>query len=115
VLLRLLSYPCIEAMGVEVDNTFSGTESVIINCASIALMSWGLRRKDKDILYTAVLVAAVGGLKVFIWDLQGTTGIPLVLAVFSFGLAAAVGSIVARKWQAATAPVDSQSEVSESP
>ncbi|MHC5063796.1 MAG: DUF2339 domain-containing protein [Planctomycetota bacterium] len=112
LLLRLLSYAGIEAVGVDVDNTFRCSQSVIINVASIVLMWWALRERDKDILATAVLVAAVGGLKVFISDLQDASGIPLVAAVFSFGLAAAYGSVVVKKWQAATVaskPTDPES------
>ena len=109
LLLRLLAYPGIEAAGVDLENTFRCTQSVIINGASIALMWWGLRARDKDILGTAVAVAAIGGLRVFVSDLQNSSGIPLVIAVFSFGLAAAFGSVVLGKWQAATvdsAPTD---------
>jgi len=103
LLLRLLSYAGLDALGMEIDNAFRGTQSVIINTASIALMVWGLKARDKHLLATAVLVAVVGGLKVLGSDLQNTDGVPLVLAVFSFGMAAAIGSVVLGKWQSLTA------------
>ena len=70
-----------------------------INLASIGLMLWATRTRDRYVLTTAVPVAIVGGLKVIAYDLRTISGVPLVLAVFSFGLAAAVGSIVLGKWQ----------------
>jgi len=47
----------------------------------------------------AILVTVVGATKVFLYDLLGTHGLPLVFSVFSFGMAAAVESLALGKWQ----------------
>jgi len=46
----------------------------------------------------AILVIALGAVK-SASDLLGTKGVPLVLSVFSFGLAAATQSITLSRWQ----------------
>ena len=46
----------------------------------------------------AILVIAVGAAKTA-FDLLGTKGVPLVLSVLSFGLAAATQSITLSRWQ----------------
>ena len=48
----------------------------------------------------AILVIAVGAVK-STSDLLVTKGVPLVLSVFSFGLAAATQSITLSRWQKA--------------
>lgn len=96
--LRLLAHEAVQAIGAEVDNTFLCTQSMVINCASIVLMLWGIRTRNGELLATAVLVATFGGLKVVASDLLNAHGVPLVLSVASFGAAAAVGSIVLGKW-----------------
>jgi hypothetical protein len=73
---------------------------VILNLGSIGLMYWGLRGRDPQVLATAALVAVAGGLKVVGSDLLTASGVPLVVAVFSFGVAAAVGSLVLGRMQA---------------
>jgi hypothetical protein len=47
----------------------------------------------------AILVTLIGAIKVFLYDLIGIHGLPLVFSVFSFGMAAAVESLALGKWQ----------------
>jgi hypothetical protein len=101
--LRVLAHAGLAALPVNVDNAFQGTQSVIINLMAIGLMVLGLVKRDKELLGTAVLVAVIGGLRVFASDLFSAHGVPLVLSVFSFGMAAAVGSVVLGKWQRSAA------------
>ncbi len=78
---------------------FRCTQSVFINVAAIALVLFAYLRQDREIRNVAILVTLVGAAKVFLFDLTGTQGLPLVFSVFSFGVAAAVESVALGKWQ----------------
>lgn len=80
-------------------DAFSCSQSVFINGAAIALMLFAFLKKNKEIRNVAILVLVVGGIKVLLYDLTGTHGLPLVFSVFSFGLAAAAQSLALGKWQ----------------
>ncbi|HEY5973945.1 MAG TPA: hypothetical protein VIU41_04325, partial [Geobacteraceae bacterium] len=80
-------------------NSFRGAQTVIINAAAICLMFFAYFRKNKEVRNVAILVTLIGGSKVFLSDLLGTNGLPRVLSVFSFGLAAALESLVLGRWQ----------------
>jgi hypothetical protein len=79
-------------------DAFRCSQSVVINCAAIALILFAFLKRNKEIRNVAVLVMVVGGIKVLLYDLMGTHGMPLVLSVFSFGMAAAVESVALGKW-----------------
>jgi hypothetical protein len=80
-------------------DAFRCGQSVLINAAAIALILFAYLRRDKEIRNVAILVTVVGATKVFLYDLIGTHGLPLVFSVFSFGMAAAVESLALGKWQ----------------
>jgi hypothetical protein len=113
-MLRIALFQAIPMLPAEMQkDAFRCSQSVLINCAAIALILFAFLRKNKEIRNVAILVMVIGGIKVFLYDLMGTHGLPLVLSVFSFGMAAAVESIALGKWQ--KQPVDqAQSEPVES-
>ncbi len=80
-------------------DAFVCAQSVLINGSAIGLILFAFLKKNKEIRNVAILVMVIGGIKVFMSDLMGTHGLPLVFSVFSFGLAAAVESIALGKWQ----------------
>jgi len=80
-------------------DVFRCGQSVLINVAVITLVVLAYLKKDKEIRNVAILVTVVGAVKVFLYDLLGTHGLPLVFSVFSFGMAAAVESLALGKWQ----------------
>lgn len=80
-------------------DTFRSGQSVLINVAAIALIVLAYLRQNKEIRNVAIFVTVVGGIKVFLYDLLGIHGLPLVFSVFSFGMAAAIESIALGKWQ----------------
>lgn len=80
-------------------DAFRCGQSVLINSAAIVLIALAYFRQNREIRNVAVLVTLVGAIKVFLYDLLGTHGLPLVFSVFSFGVAAAVESIALGKWQ----------------
>jgi hypothetical protein len=79
-------------------DAFRCGQSVVINVAAMILILFAYLKKDKEIRNVAILVTVVGAIKVFLYDLLGTHGLPLVFSVFSFGVAAAVESIALGKW-----------------
>ncbi|MCF6290778.1 MAG: hypothetical protein L3J03_07275 [Desulfobacterales bacterium] len=87
------------ATGVESDGVFTGGQTVLINLSAIVLMLTAVRRKSIEILLVGVAVALLGGGKVFLYDIFKIKGLPLVLGVFTFGVVAAVGSMVSGRWQ----------------
>jgi hypothetical protein len=74
-------------------------QSVFINLGAVLLMLIGLRGRNIEIATVAGLVVLIGAVKVFILDLFGINGVSLVVSVFSFGIVAAVASVVMGKWQ----------------
>ncbi|MEI7815824.1 MAG: hypothetical protein WCI45_01415 [Desulfuromonadales bacterium] len=80
-------------------DAFRSSQSVLINTAAIALILFAFLKQNKEIRNVAILVMVLGGIKVFLYDLMGIHGLPLVFSVLSFGLAAAAESIALGKWQ----------------
>jgi uncharacterized membrane protein len=61
-----------------------------------------MRLRNSEIRNMAILVTIIGAVKVFLFDLMSAKGMPLVLSVLSFGIAAAVESIILGRWQRLT-------------
>jgi hypothetical protein len=80
-------------------DAFRCSQSVLINCAAAGIIIFAYLRRNGEIRNVAVLVTLIGGVKVFLYDLLGTHGLPLVFSVLSFGLVAAVESVALGKWQ----------------
>ena len=87
-------------VGIEASpDALSSSRSLLINLGAITLMLDGLRRKNSDLIIAAVVVTFLGAIKVFGHDLFNDHGLARVISIFSFGLVAAVGSVVMSKWQ----------------
>lgn len=100
--LRVGIFQALLAFHVASPGAFGCYQSVLINISAIVLMALALWRDNKELRNIAILVTLIGGGKVFFGDLLGAKGVPLVLSVFSFGLAAAVDSVVLGRWQKAS-------------
>lgn len=96
--LRVVVYPWLARLPGDATATFAAAQSVIVNAMAIVLMVVGLRGRRRAVLRCAFVVAAIGGGKVFASDFLTLRGVPLVVAVFSFGVVAAVGSVVQSRW-----------------
>jgi hypothetical protein len=97
-LLRVIAWWIILPAGPGGPEAFQCTQTVIINLAALGLGVYAFRARNREIRNVAILVIAVGAVKATS-DLLGTKGVPLVLSVFSFGLAAATQSITLSRWQ----------------
>ncbi|GBE15233.1 MAG TPA: hypothetical protein ENH32_06115 [Proteobacteria bacterium] len=79
-------------------DAFRCAQSIIINIGAALLFLKAYRRGSVEIRNVAAGVTVIGAVKVFVVDLLATRGIPLVLGVLSFVLAAAIGSAVLSRW-----------------
>lgn len=73
-------------------------DSIVINAAAAGIMLLAFYRGNKELRNVAILVTLVGAVKVFLYDLLGTHGFPLVASIFTFGLAAAIESVALGRW-----------------
>lgn len=98
-MMRVGIYQVVHLLPGEVHrDTFRCAQSVLINSSATALVIFAYLRRNREIRNVAILVTLMGAIQVFLYDLLGTHGLPLVFSVFSFGMAAAVESVVLGKW-----------------
>jgi hypothetical protein len=73
-------------------------DSILINASATAIMLFAFFRGNKELRNVAILVTLIGAVKVFLYDLLGAHGFPLVASIFTFGLAAALESVALGRW-----------------
>ena len=83
----------------EAASLFRCSQSVLINIAAGALALFALARRNRELRNIAVLITLFGAVRVFLYDMFGTHGFPLVASVFSFGIAVALESVALSRWQ----------------
>ncbi len=98
-MLRTVIYQFLLPLHPDMPAIFRCAQTVLINAAAIALMLFAYLRRNREVRNVAVLVTIAGAIKVFLYDLLGTHGAPLVASVFSFGTAAAIESVLLGRWQ----------------
>ena len=98
-LLRLGLFQVLARTTTDFEFVFRGGQTVFINIGAVYLLLFASRRKNREILTVAIVIAILGMLKSFVFDLFGIKGIPLVCSIFSSGVVAAVGSVVSSRWQ----------------
>ncbi|MFV2082786.1 MAG: hypothetical protein ACC669_13130, partial [bacterium] len=98
ILLRTGIYGILLGMRGDLANAFICAQSIIINLGAVALILMAYFRKDYEVRAVAIMVTVLGALKVFLVDLFRAQGVPLVLSVLSFGVAAALVSVVLGRW-----------------
>lgn len=98
-MLRIPVYYLLAMLPGDINLSYHCAQSIIINLAASGLILFAIRRHNREIRNVAILVTIVGAVNVFFYDLLRTHGIPLVLSVFTFGLAAALESISLGRWQ----------------
>ena len=97
--LRFGAYGLLNGSMKDIANAFMCAQSIIVNFLIIVLMLVGLKVRKKEIMVIAGSIVLIAAVKVFLLDLFKANGLPLVLSVFSFGVVAAVSSVVMRKWK----------------
>lgn len=97
-LVRTGAFVALSSGMADVSNAFGGAQSVIITVAAMALFALASSRRSTELRSVAILVTLVGAAKVFFYDLVALQGVARVVSVFSFGLLAAVASLVLGRW-----------------
>lgn len=90
------------ALGSTAAPAFHSAQTVIITTAAAGLMVVAFVRRNKELRNVAIVITLVALVKVFFHDLMLMRGMPLVIGIFSFGIAAAVQSVVLGRWQSRT-------------
>jgi hypothetical protein len=96
---RPMLYAVLALSPFEVMNSFHCSQSVLINAAALGLAVFAVLRHDRVVLVMAFVIAGIGALKVFAFDMTHCQGLPLVASVSFFGLTAALGSVIWQRWQ----------------
>jgi len=78
---------------------YAAIQSVSINGAAAVIMLLALFWRNKELRNVSILVTVLGGAKVFIGDMFSISGLPLLISVFSFGVAAAIESLALGRLQ----------------
>jgi len=96
--LRVVIFIALDVFGIDHPGAFSCYQSVLVNLSAIGLMLAGFLRRSKELRSVAILLTLIGAGKVLFGDMISARGLPLVISVFSFGLAAAVESLLLGRW-----------------
>lgn len=113
-MLRIVTHQfLVLALSVDaVPNAFRSSQSVIINVSAAILMLFALAHRKKEVRNVAVLVTVIGAIKVFLYDLiGGMHGLPIVISVFSFGLATALESFGLSRWHRYVPPTPEETAI----
>lgn len=100
-MLRIVTYLVLSFLlsSHSVTDAFYSAQSVIINVSAAVLMLFALAHRKKEVRNVAILVTLIGAIKVFLYDMiGGMHGLPIVVSVFSFGLATALESFGLTRW-----------------
>jgi hypothetical protein len=103
-LMRTGVFVLLSANMADAGNAFGGAQSVIITFAAMTLFALAARHRSTELRGVAILVSLVGAVKIFTYDLVALEGVARVASVFSFGLLAAVASVVLGRWQRRVSP-----------
>ena len=99
---RSLLFYLLSVSPLDVDITFQCSQSMLINGSALCASVIGLIRRDRHLILAALILAGIGATKLFGFDLVHCQGLPLVINVTLFGITAATGSIVWKRWQRLT-------------
>lgn len=110
IFLRTGAYQLLLQMPGEIENSFRGTQSTILNVAIAALILLAYFRRNAELRNIAIFLTLVAAIKVFLFDLMGTSGLPLVASVFTFGLAIAIESVALGRWPRQVAATETVTE-----
>lgn len=96
--LRMGLYQGLVALHLGSPASFSSGQSVLINLAAVFLFLAALRRRNRELRNVAILVTLAATGKAAL-DLLSLKGVPLLASLFTFGLVAAIASLVLGRWK----------------
>jgi hypothetical protein len=99
--MRVGIYQTLDYLHTATHSAFGGAQSVLINVTAAVLLWLSLMRRNKELRNVAVVITVIGAGKVFLMDMVQLKGMPLMISVFTFGLVAALASLVLGRWSRA--------------
>lgn len=96
---RQMLFLALTQLHIPLENTFPCYQTVLINLGAVLIAYIGLKAQKREWHRLGILVAVVGVIKVFLFDLPNYSGFPVVLSVASLGVTAAAGSFILTRWQ----------------
>jgi len=100
--LRIGLFQGLQSMHMVSPRAFDSGQSLLVSLAAMVLLIVGLRQRSKELRNVGILVTVVAAGKVFL-DMFALKGVPLLVSILSFGVAAAVASYVLGRWGKVTA------------
>lgn len=107
--LRMGLYQGLHAFHLATPRAFDSGQSLLINLAAVVLLIVSLRRRSKELRNVGVLITVAAAAKVVL-DVVNLKGVALLVSIFSFGVAAAVASVVLGRWGKVAAVDETGSE-----
>lgn len=105
--LRMGLYQSLAALHLATPRAFGAGQSLLINLAAGVLLVVSLRQRSKELRNVGILVTIVAAGKVFL-DVVGLKGLSLLVSIFSFGVVAAIASVVLGRWGKVTAAAEAE-------
>ncbi len=96
--MRVGIYQTLDFLHSATHSAFGGAQSVLINVTAAVLLWLSLMKRNKELRNVAVVITVIGAGKVFLMDMVQLKGMPLMISVFTFGLVAALASLVLGRW-----------------
>ena len=113
--MRVGLYQTLDFLHSATHSAFGGAQSVLINMTAAVLLWLSLMRRNKELRNVAIVVTVIGAGKVFLMDMVQLKGMPLMISVFTFGLVAALASLVVGRWNRATESSSANEKVDQTP
>jgi uncharacterized membrane protein len=95
--LRMGLYQGLSVMQVASEQAFNAGQTLIINLAAVVLLLASMRKRDSEVRNVGALITVIAVGKVLL-DVVDLKGYPLLVSLFSFGVAATVASVVLSRW-----------------
>jgi hypothetical protein len=95
--LRIGLFQGLQAMHMASPRAFDSGQTLLISLAAVVLLIIGLRQHSKELRNVGILVTVVAAAKVLL-DLFALKGLPLLVSILFFGVAAATASYVLGRW-----------------
>jgi hypothetical protein len=96
--MRVGIYQALDFLHMATHSAFGGAQTVLINVTAAVLLWISLMRRNRELRNIAVVITVIAAGKVFLMDMMQLKGMPLMISVFTFGLVAALASLVLGRW-----------------
>ncbi|NIQ97128.1 MAG: DUF2339 domain-containing protein, partial [Desulfuromonadales bacterium] len=96
--IRVGIFQALALTGFRSSEAFSSGQSVLIIATSALMMYLGVRKLSRELRAIGILLMLAGACKVFLSDILSIQGMPLMVSLSAFGLAAIFNQVMNRRW-----------------